>query len=85
MKNRNQFSLHRFHNSSFDSMPLLTINGSAKEVSSTVLDDLFRELGLPAALLLVEYNGRALHRSEWPAVTLSEGDRLELLSVAAGG
>jgi thiamine biosynthesis protein ThiS len=69
----------------FQSMPLLTINGSAKEVSSTVLDDLFRELGLPAALLLVEYNGRALHRSEWSGVLLSEGDRLELLSVAAGG
>jgi sulfur carrier protein ThiS len=35
--------------------------------------------------MLVEHNGKALLRSEWPAVCLSEGDRLELMQVSAGG
>jgi thiamine biosynthesis protein ThiS len=63
----------------------LLINGEEKSVASTRLEPLFVELGLPAPLLLVEYNARALHRSEWGDILLSEGDRLELLSVAAGG
>jgi len=66
-------------------MPLLTINGKSSEVTSTSLEDLFHELSLPLPLMLVEYNGRALHRSEWSSVTLVEGDRLELMKVAAGG
>ena len=66
-------------------MPLLHINGDRRETRSTDLESLFAELGLPAPLLLVEYNGRALHRSEWQGIHLTDGDRLELMSVAAGG
>jgi sulfur carrier protein len=66
-------------------MPLLIINGESKEVFSTSLEDLLAGLSLPLSLMLVEHNGRALHRSEWTSVTLAEGDRLELLKVAAGG
>ena len=66
-------------------MPLLTINGEFKEVVATSLEGLLAELSLPAALMLVEYNGKALLRSEWPAVRLSEGDRIELMQVSAGG
>jgi len=66
-------------------MPLLTINGESKEVVSTSLEGLLADLSLPAALMLVEHNGKALLRSEWPAVVLSEGDRLELMQVSAGG
>lgn len=66
-------------------MPLLTINGEAREIWVTSVEELLSELSLPAPLMLVEYNGKALHRSEWPAVCLTEGDRLELMKVAAGG
>jgi thiamine biosynthesis protein ThiS len=66
-------------------MPLLHINGECREVKASDLDSLCREMGLPAPLLLVEYNGKALHRSEWGEVKLSDSDRLELMSVAAGG
>jgi sulfur carrier protein len=66
-------------------MPFLIINGESKEVFSTSLEDLLAGLSLPLPLMLVEHNGRALHRSEWTSVTLAEGDRLELLKVAAGG
>ena len=65
-------------------MKNLTING---ELKVTMADDLFalcQELDLPAALLLVEYNGEALARTEWDGVLLRDGDRLELLRVAAG-
>ena len=66
-------------------MPLLIINGESKEVFSTSLEDLLAELSLPLPLMLVELNGKALHHSEWTFVILAEGDRLELLKVAAGG
>jgi thiamine biosynthesis protein ThiS len=66
-------------------MPLLTINGESKEVVSTTIEGLLGELSLPVPLMLVEHNGKALHRSEWSSVTLDEGDRLEFMQVAAGG
>lgn len=66
-------------------MPRLIVNGESCETETADLETLFNELGLPARLLLVEYNGTALHRSEWHAVRLSEGDRLELLTILAGG
>jgi len=66
-------------------MPLLNINGESKEVASTTIEGLLGELSLPAPLMLVEYNGKALHRCEWSSVTLAEGDCLEFMQVAAGG
>jgi thiamine biosynthesis protein ThiS len=63
----------------------IVINSESKQVVSLKIDDLMGELSLPAPLMLVEYNGKALHRSEWASVTLSDGDRLELMKVAAGG
>lgn len=63
----------------------LVINGESKQVISLKIDDLMGELSLPAPLMLVERNGKALHRSEWPDVILADGDRLELMRVAAGG
>jgi thiamine biosynthesis protein ThiS len=66
-------------------MTRILVNGEALETETNRLETLFSELGLHAPLLLVEYNGTALARSEWETITLREGDRLELLSVAAGG
>ena len=66
-------------------MITLTINGEVRNTEVDSLDDLFAELGLAAPLLLVEYNGVALTRSEWVGVVLKQGDHLELMAVAAGG
>ena len=66
-------------------MITLVINGESKEVVSTTIDGLMVELSLPSPLMLVEHNGTALLPSEWPSVTLGDGDRLELMKVAAGG
>lgn len=63
----------------------VVINGEPKEVVSATIGGLLAELSLPAPLMLVEHNGTALRRSEWPSVTLANGDRLELMKVAAGG
>jgi len=66
-------------------MKRLIINGEVRETASETLPSLFSELGLPAPLLLVEHNGIALTRSEWDDIVLAENDRLEVMSVAAGG
>lgn len=49
------------------------------------ITDLVADLGLEPKMVLIEHNGTALHRSEWTACLLSEGDRIEILQVAAGG
>ena len=66
-------------------MPLLIINGDSRDLESHSIQGVLGELQLPAPLILVEHNGTALHRSEWDTVVLAEGDRLELMKVAAGG
>jgi sulfur carrier protein len=62
------------------------VNGEPREIAdATNVAALVDELGLPAPALLIEHNGTALTRSEWPAAALVEGDRLEFLRVTAGG
>lgn len=63
----------------------ITINGEERRVASTNPEALLAELSLPAPLMLVEHNGKALHRSDWLSVPLADGDRIELMKVAAGG
>ncbi|MGH8045992.1 MAG: sulfur carrier protein ThiS [Chthoniobacterales bacterium] len=62
------------------------VNGERRELQSArTVAALVEELGFPAPTLLIEHNGTALTRSEWPSATLTEGDRIELLRVTAGG
>ncbi|MDD5199789.1 MAG: sulfur carrier protein ThiS [Terrimicrobiaceae bacterium] len=62
------------------------LNGGPCELhASRTVAELVAELKLPAPTLLIEHNGTALHRSDWPAAALVEGDRIELLRVVAGG
>ncbi len=64
----------------------ITVNGEPRELHrSATIADFVNELALPAPTLLIEHNGTALHRSEWPTMPLCEGDRIELLRVVAGG
>lgn len=46
---------------------------------------LIAEQHLSSDTTLVEHNGIALHRREWPERILQENDRVEILQVAAGG
>jgi sulfur carrier protein len=62
------------------------VNGEEKLVSrATEVAALVEELGLPAPAVLVEHNGTALRRDEWKGVVLADGDRIEVLRIAAGG
>jgi sulfur carrier protein len=63
----------------------LVLNGQEREVQATQVEDLLAELGLPLAAALVEHNGTALLRSEWPKTDLQSGDRLEIIRMVAGG
>jgi thiazole synthase len=63
----------------------VTINGESRKVAASSVAAVVEELGLPAATLLIEHNGVALQRSEWAGRDVKEGDRFEILRVAAGG
>ena len=68
-----------------DDLMRVVINGQSKSVNSENVDDLVNNLALVREAILVEHNGVALLRSEWPHTALSEGDEIEILNVAAGG
>jgi sulfur carrier protein len=64
----------------------LHINGDEREIAGAPdVKALVAALGLPAQTVLVEHNGTALRREEWTAAELAEGDRIEILRIAAGG
>ena len=64
----------------------ILINGETRQFEeSKTVTGLVDDLGLEPKMILIEHNGIALHRSEWSACILSEGDRIEILQVAAGG
>jgi sulfur carrier protein len=67
-------------------MITVTVNGSAREWDEGIhLPDLLAAFGFTSRNVLVEHNGRALFQREVPDVVLRDGDRLELVRIAAGG
>ena len=64
----------------------ISLNGEPRTLErSANVAELIEELALPAPATLVEHNGLALRRDEWTARTLSDGDRVELIRIVAGG
>jgi thiamine biosynthesis protein ThiS len=63
----------------------IVLNGASESINSRNVDDLVNSLAVVREAILVEHNGVALLRSEWPRTPLSEGDQIEILNVAAGG
>ena len=64
----------------------ILINGETRQFEeSKTVTGLVADLDLEPKMVLIEHNGTALHRSEWTTCLLSEGDRIEILQVAAGG
>lgn len=62
------------------------LNGEAREVAHAQnIAELVKEFALPAPATLIEHNGLALRREEWPARSLAEGDRIEIVRIVAGG
>lgn len=64
----------------------IVLNGEPRELAGAAnIAELVAELELPAAVTLVEHNGLALRREEWPERALAEADRVEIVRIVAGG
>ena len=64
----------------------VTLNGEPRAIERAAnIAELIEELALPAPALLVEHNGLALRRDEWPERALADGDRVEIVRIVAGG
>ena len=63
----------------------IIINGEPNETEAATIVALVQSLALPAPTLLIEHNGLALRRNEWPARPLQAGDRVEIVRIVAGG
>ena len=64
----------------------IKLNGEAKEIEEgTTLERLVEQLALVPDRLAVELNREVVRRAVWPQVTLSEGDRVEIVHFVGGG
>jgi sulfur carrier protein len=64
----------------------ISLNGEeADPGGAQTVAELIDRFELSADTILIEHNGVALHRREWPEKPLTDGDRIEIIRVAAGG
>jgi sulfur carrier protein len=64
----------------------VSLNGEKADTrGAETIADLIERYQLPPQAILIEHNGLALHRREWPKKTLADGDQIELIRVVAGG
>jgi sulfur carrier protein len=64
----------------------ISLNGATADArGATTVAELVERYRLPPQSVLIEHNGLALHRNEWPRQPLAEGDRVEFIRVVAGG
>ena len=64
----------------------ISLNGESVDARDLeTIAELIERYQLPPQSILVEHNGLALHRHEWPQRSLAEGDRVEFIRVVAGG
>ena len=64
----------------------IQLNGETRELRvARDIPGLLAELDLASPALLVEHNGLALRKDEWPGRGLAEGDRVEIIRIVAGG
>lgn len=69
-----------------DARVSLVVNGECRNsAAENTISHLLLELGLAPEIVLIELNGEPARRSDWPATLLHDGDRIEILRVAAGG
>jgi len=65
----------------------LFINGDERtfDLPSATLAELIESLGMKSDRVAVELNRDIVPRDRWPATTLNEGDRLEIVHFVGGG
>jgi thiamine biosynthesis protein ThiS len=64
----------------------ISLNGEKAEArGAETIADLVERYQLSPQAILIEHNGLALHRHEWPQRPLTEGDQVEFIRVVSGG
>ncbi len=64
----------------------IELNGEAKELEEgATLQTLVEQLSLAPERLAVEHNRDVVRRADWSTLTLSEGDRVEIVHFVGGG
>jgi len=64
----------------------ISLNGEKADArGAETIADLIERYQMTPQTVLIEHNGVALHRHEWPQRSLAEGDRVEFVRVVAGG
>lgn len=64
----------------------LTVNGEIQHCAQRItLPPFLESLGMNPRLVAVEYNGEILHRQFWETTEMTEGDRLEIVTIVGGG
>jgi len=64
----------------------ILVNGESVDAGDVkTIAELIDHYRLPPQSILVEHNGLALLRHEWPERRLAQGDRIEFIRVVAGG
>ena len=64
----------------------ISLNGEKADTRGAgTIAELVMRYDLKPEAVLIEHNGLALHRREWPGQRLSEGDQIEIVRVVAGG
>jgi sulfur carrier protein len=64
----------------------IEVNGEPKEFEEgATLQTLVERLALAPERLAVEHNREVVRRADWPALRLSDGDRVEIVHFVGGG
>lgn len=64
----------------------IQLNGEQKDIESgTTVGALLEGLGLAPGTVVVELDGRIVGSQEFPAVTIRDGSRVEILRFVGGG
>lgn len=64
----------------------IIVNDTARTVATeATLADLLQQLAVNPQLTAVAHNGAIVPRDRYPAVRLSAGDRLEIVTLVGGG
>ncbi|MGH4027689.1 sulfur carrier protein ThiS [Actinomycetota bacterium Odt1-20B] len=64
----------------------VSVNGEARDIAAgTTLDTVVAALSTAPSGVAAALNETVVPRAEWPAATLSDGDRIEILTAVQGG
>lgn len=63
----------------------ITLNGKSAEFNGSNIDELLKEYKLNPERIAVEKNGEIVHREKYKSISISEGDKLEIVTFVGGG